>query len=85
MMPTCTKTRKRDGKGKWKTHPVVLESPAPLSPNVSDPALPILDDVNTLFSILLVLVQFESPATERILIDPILQMRKGSPAGNVIP
>lgn len=42
MMPTCTKTQKTDAKGKWKTPPMVLESMAPLIPNVGDLALPIL-------------------------------------------
>lgn len=42
--------------------------------NTGDPALSILNYVNSSFSILLELVQiqFVSTATERILIDPIL-------------
>lgn len=47
-------------------------------PSIGDPGPSILDYVNFSFSILLELaqVQFVSPATERILIDPILQMRR---------
>ena len=50
---------------------MVLELLAPLIPNIGDLALPILDYINTSFSILLLLQdQFESPATE----DPNLSL-----------
>lgn len=57
---------------------MALESLTSLIPNIGDPALSTLDYVKSSFSILLerVQVQSVSPATERIPIDPVLQMRR---------
>lgn len=71
MQKSSEKEMKR---GEWKTHLTVLEPLAFLIPDTGDPALAILDCINSSFSILLELVQVQcaSPATGRILIHPIL-------------